>query len=130
MERVCGGKLKEIVMGLDGFMVHDLGLVPAINQLWAKHCPKDNQLDKAIEDFHPQPSDLLRVPVGNVSTDALTHNIAVATLFIEAWLRESGTFVFRGAVEDSATAEISRSQVWQWIYHQVSRKVRELRGFV
>lgn len=113
-------------------------------QLWNDHCPTDNQIEIKLPAFKKSAADLLKVPVGQVSLAALEHNIAVATLFIEAWLKrkysqhqpdalhkvkqgakqvsfciESGTFTFRGAVEDSATAEISRWQVWQWIYHRV-----------
>ncbi|XP_046454208.1 malate synthase, glyoxysomal-like [Daphnia pulex] len=119
IRRVCESKLKEIRLGLDGFMVHDLGLVTHINKLWNDNCPADNQLKVKLASFKKSAADLLKVPVGQVSLSALEHNISVATLFIEAWLRQSGTFTFRGAVEDSATAEISRSQVWQWIFHRV-----------
>lgn len=56
---------------------------------------------------------------GGVTLEGLKHNVAVGVLFIEAWLRGKGHYIFRGAVEDSATAEISRSQVWQWIRHRV-----------
>uniref|UniRef100_UPI00398F0348 malate synthase-like isoform X2 n=1 Tax=Pristiophorus japonicus TaxID=55135 RepID=UPI00398F0348 len=56
---------------------------------------------------------------GGVTLFGLKYNIGVGILFIEAWLRGQGHFYFRGQVEDSATAEISRSQVWQWIRHGV-----------
>jgi len=118
--QVCAAKLKEINLGLDGFMIHDVRLVPAINQLWDHHCSTDNQLEIELDHFERRAADLLKVPVGQVSLKALLHNIAVATLFIEAWLREAGTFIYQGSVEDSATAEISRWQVWQWLYHQVA----------
>jgi malate synthase len=103
VERVSDSKLKDIVTVLKGFMVHDIGLMSASNQLWAKHCPKDNQrIMRSKISICSLRICGLRVPVDNVN---------VATLFFEAWLHEYGTFAFRGAVEDSATAEISRSQV-------------------
>ncbi|XP_010777570.1 malate synthase-like, partial [Notothenia coriiceps] len=55
---------------------------------------------------------------GGVTLYGLKYNIAVGVLFINAWLSGKGHFFYRGQVEDSATAEISRSQVWQWIRHQ------------
>jgi len=118
--QVCAAKLKEIQLGLDGFMIHDIHLVPAINQLWSQYCSTDNQLEKKLDHFERRAADLLKVPIGQVTLNALQHNIAVATLFIEAWLRGAGTFIYRGSIEDSATAEISRWQVWQWLYHQVT----------
>lgn len=60
------------------------------------------------------------IPTGGVTLEGLKHNVAVGVLFIAAWLRGEGHYIYKGAVEDSATAEISRSQVWQWIRHRVS----------
>lgn len=98
-------------------MVHDLQLIPHINkvsanslhvcrtshngaikilrvyligldgQLWQDHCAGDNQLHAKFPAFKKNAADLLKVPVGQVSLGAVEHNIAVATLFIEAWLR-------------------------------------------
>ena len=61
-----------------------------------------------------------QIPSGGVTTVGLVQNIKAGILFIHSWLRHgNGQFVLDGAIEDSATAEISRSQVWQWLYHQV-----------
>lgn len=56
---------------------------------------------------------------GGVTLEGLKHNIAVGILFIDSWLQGKGHYIYKAAVEDSATAEISRSQVWQWIRHRV-----------
>jgi malate synthase len=63
--------------------------------------------------------DLLQVPSGGVTYSCLVHNIRVTVLFIYFWFKDAGNFWYCGVVEDSATAETSRSQLWQWIRHQV-----------
>ncbi|KAK4301254.1 hypothetical protein Pmani_026589 [Petrolisthes manimaculis] len=116
--QVTSSKARELVAGVDGFMVYDMGFVPIMKKLIAPRNP--NQLEKLREDVVIKPFDLLTMPSGGVTLEGLKHNIAVGVLFIEAWLRGKGHYIFRGAVEDSATAEISRSQVWQWIRHRAT----------
>uniref|UniRef100_A0A3Q1EDX0 malate synthase n=1 Tax=Acanthochromis polyacanthus TaxID=80966 RepID=A0A3Q1EDX0_9TELE len=111
-------KLLEISAGVDGFMVYDLNLIEPMQQLFKLHTDGDNQLQQLGPDLTVTPDDLLSMPSGGVTLHGLKHNIAVGVLFINAWLSGKGHFVYRGQVEDSATAEISRSQVWQWIHHQ------------
>ena len=62
--------------------------------------------------------DLLRAPQGNITSDALAHNINVGILYLAAWLRCEGCVPLYNLMEDAATAEISRTQIWQWIKHQ------------
>jgi malate synthase len=71
------------------------------------------------KDIRITAEDLLQIPSGGVTYAGLVHNITVAILFIYNWFKGHGHFFLCGAVEDSATAEISRSQIWQWIRHQV-----------
>lgn len=121
IERVYVAKKNEIHLGVDGFLIHDLRLVPHMNDLWLEMCGSaDNQIG-----FVPDVSDvdeqtLLCLPKGGVTVEGLKHNIAVALLFIYHWLSGQGIFYYKGAVEDSATAEISSSQLWQWIRFAVS----------
>ncbi|XP_072112313.1 malate synthase-like isoform X3 [Mobula birostris] len=103
-------KLLEINAGVDGFMVFDLDLVEPMTKLFLKHTNGPNQLHILREDVNVTASDLLTVPSGGVTLNGLKYNIGVGILFIEVWLRGQGHFYFRGQVEDSATAEISRSQ--------------------
>ncbi|CAG2053607.1 unnamed protein product [Timema podura] len=117
MRRVSEAKLSEIREGIDGFMVYDVGLVPVINQLWQTYSPGLNQLSLTRDDLQVTSRDLLEMPQGGVTLAGLKHNIAVAILFVYHWLQGIGHFRYQGAVEDSATAEISRSQIWQWIRH-------------
>nr|XP_019934855.1 PREDICTED: malate synthase, glyoxysomal-like [Paralichthys olivaceus] len=110
-------KLIEIKAGVDGFMVYDLNLIEPMQTLFKLHTEGDNQLHQLRNDVTVTPEDLLSVPLGGITLDGLKYNIAVGVLFINAWLSGEGVFFYRGCVEDSATADISRSQVWQWIRH-------------
>ncbi|XP_071314745.1 malate synthase-like isoform X2 [Trachinotus anak] len=112
-------KLLEIKAGVDGFMVYDLGLIEPMQKLFQLHTDGDNQLHCLRNDVTVTPEDLLSMPSGGVTLYGLKYNITVGVLFINAWLSGNGLFFYRGQVEDSATAEISRSQVWQWIRHQI-----------
>lgn len=64
-----------------------LWLIVSFEKLWRQYCSTDNQLEKKLDHFERRAADLLKVPIGQVTLNALQHNIAVATLFIEAWLR-------------------------------------------
>ncbi|XP_049836595.1 malate synthase-like [Schistocerca gregaria] len=119
VDKVCQAKLQEIQHGVDGFMVYDLRLVPYVNQLWERAAADVNQLSVIHHVLVVSREDLLQMPAGGVTEEGLRHNIAVAVLFVFHWFKGRGHFFYRGCVEDSATAEISRSQVWQWIRHQV-----------
>lgn len=122
VHKVCRSKLTEIQAGVDGFLVYDFKLVPYLNELWSKYGGffSRKPADRAPM-VHQEVSaaDLLTLPVGGVTTQGLTHNISIAILFIFNWLNDKGHFIYKGFVEDSATAEISRSQIWQWIRHGV-----------
>lgn len=119
LQGVIDSKLSEIQAGVDGFMVYDLKLIKHINTLWNKYGgPSVNQISFLGTSNKITELDLLTVPTGNVTEDGLKHNITVSILFIYHWLCGKGVFAFKGAVEDSATAEISRAQIWQWIRHE------------
>ncbi|XP_038611126.1 malate synthase-like isoform X4 [Tachyglossus aculeatus] len=110
-------KLFEIKAGVDGFMVYDIGLVGPMQKLFEEHSEGPNQLHVIPEGVKITAAELLTMPPGGVTLYGLKHNTAVGILFIYSWLKGEGHFYYRGQVEDSATAEISRSQVWQWIRH-------------
>uniref|UniRef100_A0A6I8PBR0 malate synthase n=1 Tax=Ornithorhynchus anatinus TaxID=9258 RepID=A0A6I8PBR0_ORNAN len=110
-------KLFEIKAGVDGFMVYDIGLVGPMQKLFKEHSEGPNQLHVIPEGVKITAAELLTMPPGGVTLYGLKHNTAVGILFIYSWLKGEGHFYYRGQVEDSATAEISRSQVWQWIRH-------------
>nr|XP_022908998.1 malate synthase-like [Onthophagus taurus] len=118
LESIKEMKQFEISSGIDGFLVYDLDLLPHINKLW-----EDNKNllhpKKIIKKDSNTAKSLLTLPEGKVTWDSFWHNIQVTVLFIYNWLDGNGHFVLNGFVEDSATAEISRSQIWQWIKHKV-----------
>jgi malate synthase len=79
-----------------------------------------NQLDKLREDVSVSREDLLRVHEGERTEHGLRENIRVGVQYIEAWLRGRGAVPLYNLMEDAATAEISRAQIWQWIRHKAS----------
>ena len=76
-----------------------------------------NQLDSKREDVHVTAADLLAVPPGTRTEAGLRHNVRVGVQYLEAWLRGLGCVPLYNLMEDAATAEISRAQVWQWMHH-------------
>ena len=78
---------------------------------------KPNQIDKLREDVNVTAEDLLTVPEGDITEAGLRTNISVGIQYMEAWLRGNGCVPLYNLMEDAATAEISRTQIWQWIRH-------------
>ncbi|CAH3046671.1 unnamed protein product [Pocillopora meandrina] len=117
-DKVCRAKLNEIKAGADGFLVFDPDLVKPLIQMWKTEVNSMNQLHVRRSELMVSRNDLLQLPRGGFTLQGLQDNITVGILFIDAWLRGQGVFVLNGAVEDSATAEISRSQIWQAIRHR------------
>ena len=89
-----------------------------INKLWKDQTGnRSNQISYLGKNDKITGEDLLKMPTGGVTMEGVLHNISVAILFIYNWLEGRGCFPYKGSIEDSATAEISRAQVWQWIRH-------------
>jgi malate synthase len=106
IDSVCQAKLKEIQTGADGFLVYHFGLVQPLCQLWSTQ-----ELVQVCTETAITGSSLLKIPTGGATLAGLEHNIAVGILFIHSWISlGQGSFEFKGFIEDSATAEISRSQ--------------------
>ncbi|MGZ4106908.1 MAG: malate synthase A [Tumebacillaceae bacterium] len=102
----------------DGTWVAHPGLVPVALDVFNALMPTPNQVDKKRETDTPATaSDLLAVPEGPITEVGLRNNVSVGVQYIEAWLRGSGAVPIFNLMEDVATAEISRAQVWQWIHH-------------
>ncbi|CAH0397154.1 unnamed protein product [Chilo suppressalis] len=114
ISKILDAKMKEIEMGVDGFMVYDTRTVQHINRLWKNYGDTPNQINKKLSVLVTAES-LLTIPRGGVTMQGLRHNVAISILFVYHWLAGVGHFFYNGNVEDSATAEISRCQVWQWI---------------
>ncbi len=118
MARVRADKLREVMSGHDGTWVAHPALVAIAREIFDAHMPGKNQLDKKREDVHIGKTDLLTVPPGTRSEAGLRHNVRVGVQYIESWLRGVGCVPIYDLMEDAATAEISRAQVWQWLKHQ------------
>jgi malate synthase len=115
-EKVQQDKEREAHDGHDGTWVAHPALVPVAMEVFNKYMPTPNQFHKQYErkitDQH-----LLQLPEGNITEQGLRTNITVAIQYIESWLRGRGAVPISNLMEDAATAEISRAQVWQWIRH-------------
>lgn len=116
MQKVRVDKMREARNGHDGTWVAHPGLVPVAMDVFDEIMPQSNQVSKQL-DVEITAGDLLEVPKGEISEQGLRTNISVGILYIEAWLRGNGAVPINNLMEDAATAEISRAQIWQWIRH-------------
>jgi malate synthase len=119
MAKVRADKEREAGDGHDGTWVAHPGLVTIAKEIFDRQMPQPNQIACAREDVRVGASDLLAVPKGTITEAGLRHNVNVGIGYIEAWLRGVGCVPLHHLMEDAATAEISRAQVWQWIRHGV-----------
>jgi malate synthase len=115
--KVREDKEREAKDGHDGTWVAHPGMVGLAKEVFDEYMPQPNQLDK-IPDVSPTAEDLLEKPEGNITMDGFRNNISVGVQYLAAWLAGRGAVPVFNLMEDSATAEISRAQVWQWIHHQ------------
>jgi malate synthase len=118
MAKVRADKLREVRAGHDGTWVAHPGLVPVAKAIFDEHMPQANQLDKKREDLRISAADLVRLPEGTISEGGMRQNVNVGILYLEAWLGGLGCVPLYNLMEDAATAEISRTQLWQWIHHE------------
>ncbi len=117
LEKVRQDKLREVKAGHDGTWVAHPGLVPVAKEIFDAHMPTPNQIQQTREDVHVTADDLLAVPRGTITEEGLKVNIDVGIQYLESWLMGNGCVPIYNLMEDAATAEISRTQVWQWLHH-------------
>lgn len=117
LAKVRNDKLREARDGHDGTWVAHPGLVPVALEIFNEIMPSSNQVAKQLTDVNITVANLLEVPQGEITEAGLRMNISVGIQYMEAWLRGSGAVPINNLMEDAATAEISRAQVWQWIKH-------------
>jgi malate synthase len=117
LEKVRQDKLREVTAGHDGTWVAHPGLVPIAKEVFDAHMKTPNQINVKREDVHIKSKDLLTIPEGQITEAGLRWNIDVGLQYLESWLRGSGCVPIYNLMEDAATAEICRSQVWQWLKH-------------
>ena len=113
--QVRADKLREVMAGCDGTWVAHPGLVSVARAEFDAHMPEWNQIQRMPG---PVSADrLLAVPQGARTEQGLRQNLRVGIRYLESWLRGQGCVAIDGLMEDAATAEISRMQVWQWVRH-------------
>jgi malate synthase len=117
LDKVWLDKIREVQAGHDGTWVAHPGLVPVASGAFAS-LAASHQLSVTRDDVHVSRRDLLTVPDGEITEDGLRTNIDVGLQYLESWLRGVGCVPIYNLMEDAATAEISRSQVWQWLRHE------------
>lgn len=118
MAQVKADKEREATEGHDGTWVAHPGLIPVAKEVFDRLMPTPNQIHRQRDDVNPTAADLLAVPQGTITEAGLRMNIDVGIQYLESWLGSNGCVPIYNLMEDAATAEISRSQVWQWIHHQ------------
>jgi malate synthase len=117
LEKVRLDKLREVTAGHDGTWVAHPGLVPIAKAVFDEHMKTPNQIDRKRDDVHVTQADLLRVHQGFVTEAGVRLNADVGIRYLEAWLMGNGCVPIHNLMEDAATAEICRAQLWQWIRH-------------
>jgi malate synthase len=116
LEKVRQDKIREVTDGCDGTWVAHPGLVPVAREVFDKYMPQPNQYGRQRHDVQVGAADLLRFQPEKPITEAgLRNNISVGIQYLGAWLAGNGCVPVFNLMEDAATAEISRSQIWQWI---------------
>ncbi|AKF11514.1 malate synthase A [Sandaracinus amylolyticus] len=117
-EKVRADKLREVTDGHDGTWVAHPALVPVAKKVFDEHMKEANQIASGKQsDWNPTAADLIAAPQGPKTLEGLKHNVLVGIQYVEAWLKGSGAVPLYNLMEDAATAEISRTQVWQWVQH-------------
>jgi malate synthase len=116
--KVRADKEREAKDGHDGTWVAHPDLVPVATEVFDRLMPKKNQLDKAGVEAKITRDEMLEVHRGQRTEAGLRENIRVGVQYIEAWLRGRGAVPLYNLMEDAATAEISRAQIWQWLFHK------------
>jgi malate synthase len=123
MEKVRQDKTRESGDGFDGSWVAHPDLVPLCREVFDSVLgDRPNQLDKLRDDVHVTAEDLLSVSKtpGQITEAGLRNNISVGLQYLASWLNGTGAVAIFNLMEDAATAEISRSQVWQWLHNDIT----------
>ncbi len=120
LEKVRADKLREVRDGHDGTWVAHPGLVSMAREIFDTHMPTPNQIHRTREDVQVSADDLLEVPQGSRTMAGLRRNVNVGISYLASWLKGAGCVPLNNLMEDAATAEISRAQLWQWAHHGAS----------
>ena len=116
LAKVRQDKLREVWAGHDGTWVAHPGLVPVARNVFDTHMPFPNQIERKPS-AEVEAADLLNVPSGEITEEGLARNLDIGLQYLATWLRGNGCVPIYNLMEDAATAEICRAQVWQWLKH-------------
>jgi malate synthase len=119
LEKVRKDKEREVKNGHDGTWVAHPALVEVAMNEFNKHMPTPNQMHITRAELQISEADLIEQPKGTVTEKGIRKNINVGLLYTEAWLRGQGAVALYNLMEDAATAEISRTQLWHWLKNEV-----------
>ena len=119
--KVRADKEREAGDGHDGTWVAHPGLVGVAMEVFDRCMPGPNQILRQDSDLSITAEDLLQVPTGDITLEGLQTNVAIGLRYLESWLRGNGCVPIFNLMEDAATAEISRAQIWQWIHDPEGR---------
>ncbi len=117
LAKVRADKEREAGDGHDGTWVAHPGLVPIAMEVFDRVMPTPNQVTRLREDVKVAAADLLAIPPGQITEAGMRNNVSVSLQYMAAWLSGNGCVPINNLMEDAATAEISRAQIWQWIRH-------------
>ena len=112
-------KLTEIQNGHDGTWVAHPGLIEPVREIFKESCIEKNQISNTRENINISANDLLMIPNGRKNIDEIVNNIDVALEYMFNWVTGNGCVPINNLMEDAATAEISRTLIWQWVRHNV-----------
>ncbi|MBK8983743.1 MAG: malate synthase A [Ignavibacteria bacterium] len=118
LKKVREDKEREARDGHDGTWVAHPGLISIAKEVFDELMPGKNQIDRKRDDVKINASDLLNVPEGEITENGLRQNINISIQYLESWLNGNGCVPIYNLMEDAATAEISRAQIWQWIHNE------------
>jgi malate synthase len=119
LERVTQDKVREVRIGHDGTWVAHPALVVVARAVFDQEMPRPNQIDRRSSGRVVSRSELLEIPRGTITESGVRGNVRVALRYLSAWLKGTGAVAIDHRMEDAATAEIARSQLWQWSHHRV-----------
>lgn len=120
MEKFTADKEREAQDGHDGTWVAHPALVAPARAIFDRFMPGPNQIERRREDVTITALDLLAVPEGRITEEGVRKNINIGLLYLRAWLSGNGCVPLYNLMEDAATAEISRTQLWQWRHHHAA----------
>jgi malate synthase len=116
LDQVRADKHREVRAGYDGTWVAHPGLIPLARQIFDSRMPEPNQLHVARDDVRITRDDLLAAPAGTITRAGFLNNIDVCVRYLAAWLDGQGCVPIQHLMEDAATAEIARAQLWHWLH--------------